>query len=160
MNCSNFWCTKSLRCRLLLMSPLVPRITGPFHHSSHYSWLHHSINYDQGDQARGLVIVTNSMSLMREMKAIMKCSHPGTLACILATVIILTTFLLDILVFSSIQAIKSTANDAHLKPQSHRIVRFCDRRIGCDLVSYDRSAMFAAISFYNRTLWCILYDWL
>ena len=51
--------------------------------------------------------------------------------------------------------IKST-----LKPQSHRIVRFCDRTIGCDLVSYDRSAMFAAISFYNRTLWCILYDWL
>ena len=39
-------------------------------------------------------------------------------------------------------------------------VRFCDRTIGCDLVSYDRSAMFAAISFYNRTLWCILYDWL
>ena len=47
-----------------------------------------------------------------------------------------------------------------LKPQSHRIVRFCDRTIGCDLVSYDRSAMFAAISFCNRTLWCILYDWL
>ena len=37
-----------------------------------------------------------------------------------------------------------------VKPQSHRIVRFCDRTIGCDLVSYDRSAMFAAISFYNR----------
>ena len=47
-----------------------------------------------------------------------------------------------------------------VKPQSHRIVRFCDRTIGCELVSYDRSAMFAAISFYNRTLWCILYDWL
>ena len=41
---------------------------------------------------------------------------------------------------------------------SHRIVRFFDRTIGCDLVSHDRSAMFAAIS--NRTLWCILYDWL
>ena len=50
--------------------------------------------------------------------------------------------------------------DARLKPQSHRIVRFCDRTIGCELVSYDRLAMFAAISFYNRTLWCILYDWL
>ena len=48
----------------------------------------------------------------------------------------------------------------HVKPQSHRIVRFCDRTIGYDLVSYDRSAMFAAISFYNRTFWCILYDWL
>ena len=46
-----------------------------------------------------------------------------------------------------------------LKPQSHRIVRFFDRTIGCDLVSYDRSAMFAAISFYNRMLLCILYDW-
>ena len=45
-----------------------------------------------------------------------------------------------------------------VKPQSHRIARFFDRTIGCDLVSYDRSAMFAAISFYNRTLWCILYD--
>ena len=47
-----------------------------------------------------------------------------------------------------------------LKPQSHQIVRFVDRTIGCDLVSYDRSAMFAAISFYDRTLWFILYDWL
>ena len=37
-----------------------------------------------------------------------------------------------------------------LKPQSHQIVRFVDRTIGCDLVSYDRSAMFAGISFYNR----------
>ena len=54
---------------------------------------------------------------------------------------------------------KRMHNDS-LKPQSHRIVRFCDRTIGCDLVSYDRSAMFAAISFYNRTLLCILYDWL
>ena len=44
-----------------------------------------------------------------------------------------------------------------LKPQSHRIVRFCDRTIGCDMVSYDRSAMFAAISFYNRTLWYYYY---
>ena len=48
----------------------------------------------------------------------------------------------------------------YLKPQSHQIVRFVDRTIGCDLVSYDRSAMFAAISFYDRTLWFILYDWL
>ena len=47
-----------------------------------------------------------------------------------------------------------------LKPQSHQIVRFVDRTIGCDLVSYDRSAMFAAISLYDRTLWFILYDWL
>ena len=47
-----------------------------------------------------------------------------------------------------------------LKPQSHQIVRFVDRTIGCDLVSYDRSAMFAAISFYDRTLWFILCDWL
>ena len=35
-----------------------------------------------------------------------------------------------------------------LKPQSHQIVLFVDRTIGCDLVSYDRSAMFAAICFY------------
>ena len=48
----------------------------------------------------------------------------------------------------------------HLKPQSHRIVRFVDRTIGWDLASYDRSLMFAAISFYNRTPWFILYDWL
>ena len=49
----------------------------------------------------------------------------------------------------------------YVKPQSHQIVRFVDRTIGCDLVSYDRSAMFAAISFNNdRTLWFILYDWL
>ena len=31
-----------------------------------------------------------------------------------------------------------------VKPQSHRIVRFVDHTIGCDLASYDRSAMFAA----------------
>ena len=38
-----------------------------------------------------------------------------------------------------------------IKPQSNRIVLFVDRTTGCDLVSYDRSAMFAAISFNNRT---------
>ena len=38
-------------------------------------------------------------------------------------------------------------SSALIKPQSHQIVRFVDRTIGCDLVSYDRSAMFAAISF-------------
>ena len=47
-----------------------------------------------------------------------------------------------------------------LKPQSHQILRFVDRTIGCDMVSYDRSAMFPAISFYDRTLWFILCDWL
>ena len=57
-------------------------------------------------------------------------------------------------------AIRICVDLKRLKPQSHRIVWFCDRTIGCDLVSYDRSAMFAAISFYNRTLWCIPYDWL
>ena len=42
------------------------------------------------------------------------------------------------------------------KAPSHWIERFVDRTIGCDLASYDRSAKFAAISFYNRAPWFIL----
>ena len=42
-----------------------------------------------------------------------------------------------------------------VKPQSHRIVRFCDRTIGCDLVSYDRSAMFAGRATSRKSLWLV-----
>ena len=96
MNCSNFWCTKFL---WLIMPSLVHAALVLFTTVvNYYSWLHHSINYNQGGQARGLVIVTNSNNYERdESKNELFTFRNSGLH--LATVRIFTTFLVTLLFF-------------------------------------------------------------
>ena len=56
-----FWCTKCLLCMVLITSSLAHTALVLYTTIvNYYSWLHHSIDYDQWYHTRCLVIVTNN----------------------------------------------------------------------------------------------------